>query len=277
MANSIPSQVVQYIDNRLSDFFVNNRSSLPLIPNTVGRLSALLRLLDQLPNALLPRDPAEYAELIENQERIRYDVGRALNQESRAVYTHGPPQLEGKVILSIRRILGKCSDEMPPRQNRELLFIQDQDFRQALLTDVETCRTTLANHEWKASTVLAGSVAEALLLWAIQELPPRDVDVAAGTAVSNSKLSKNPNSDRTQWNLHELLEVAEVLGLVTKETASELRLAKGFRNLIHPGRQIRTGQSCDRGTALLANAAFEHVTRDLATKFPCRAGSASKG
>src|SRR5262249_7721031 len=35
-------------------------------------------------------------------------------------------------------------------------------------------------------------------------------------------------------------------------------------NLIHPGKTTRTGQMCDRGTALSAVGALVHVVRDLA-------------
>jgi hypothetical protein len=34
-------------------------------------------------------------------------------------------------------------------------------------------------------------------------------------------------------------------------------------HLIHPGRAIRIGQACDRGTALSALAAVELIARDL--------------
>lgn len=41
------------------------------------------------------------------------------------------------------------------------------------------------------------------------------------------------------------------------------RLAKDFRNLIHPGAAQRLAQNCDRATALSAVAAVEHVVRDI--------------
>jgi hypothetical protein len=63
--------------------------------------------------------------------------------------------------------------------------------------------------------------------------------------------------------LIELIEVALHLDLVTPETATQARLGKDFRNLIHPGRAARLGQKCDRATALFALAAVEHVVRDL--------------
>jgi hypothetical protein len=53
------------------------------------------------------------------------------------------------------------------------------------------------------------------------------------------------------------------LGIVTPETAIEIRLAKSFRTLIPPGRAQRLAQKCDRVTALSSVAALDHVVRDL--------------
>ena len=71
-----------------------------------------------------------------------------------------------------------------------------------------------------------------------------------------------------RWGLHQFVEVAEELALIEPDTAKQTRLAKDFRNLIHPGRSIRTQQACDRGTTLAAGAAVELVSRDLHVRFP---------
>jgi hypothetical protein len=43
----------------------------------------------------------------------------------------------------------------------------------------------------------------------------------------------------------------------------QCRLAKDYHNLIHPGRAQRLAQVCNRGTALSAVAAVEHVVNGL--------------
>ena len=120
----------------------------------------------------------------------------------------------------------------------------------------------LQNGEWKAATVLAGSVVEALLLRALQQHPPEDVTTAVGTLVGNGTL-RNPGSQLETWTLASYIEVALELRIIDPDTATQARLAKDFRNLIHPGRAQRLGQICDRATALSAVAAGEHVVRCL--------------
>ena len=71
-----------------------------------------------------------------------------------------------------------------------------------------------------------------------------------------------------EWGLHQFVEVAGKLALIDPDTAKQTRLAKDFRNLIHPGRSIRKQRACDRGTALATTAAVELVSRDLQARFP---------
>ena len=118
----------------------------------------------------------------------------------------------------------------------------------------------------KGATVLSGSATETLLLWALQEAEKQKAGVLNAAIVAllgNKTLTKNPGSDPETWGLHEYVEVAAYLKLITDDTEKLVRLAKGFRNLIHPGRAARLGQKCDRATALGALAAVEAVARDL--------------
>jgi hypothetical protein len=54
---------------------------------------------------------------------------------------------------------------------------------------------------------------------------------------------------------------------ISPSTAQQARLAHHFRNLIHPGRQIRLQQKCDRGTPRSAPAAVDLAIRDLEARF----------
>jgi hypothetical protein len=135
---------------------------------TCGALNALLRLIDQLPNSLIPSDPSVYADFIQSQESIRFAIKMA---ESHNYAAYGPSRLtpdggdKPNQVQTIRNALASCPDEAPPRQSKELPFIRDPDIRKGLLIDLTAVRSALGHAEWKASTVLAGSLVEALLLW----------------------------------------------------------------------------------------------------------------
>jgi hypothetical protein len=59
--------------------------------------------------------------------------------------------------------------------------------------------------------------------------------------------------------LADYIAVAFDASLITEEIRRQCELCKAFRNLIHPGRQIRLQQRATRGRALGALAAVELV------------------
>jgi hypothetical protein len=126
--------------------------------------------------------------------------------------------------------------------------------------DLSTAATSLHNGEWKAATVLAGAASEALLLWALAQDEAASL-LAARTA---AKPEKRP---MLEWGLETMIGVAEDRKLIGEATAKQGRLGKDFRNLIHPGRAVRTRQICDKATAYGAIAAAEAIARDLKAKF----------
>lgn len=163
-------------------------------------------------------------------------------------------------LTIVRQTLWACPDEFAHPGTSSLSFVADRELRSSLRIDISAANSSLSAGGWKAGTVLAGSVIEALLLSAIDSL--RSANTSTYDAALAS-LSKPPPPDLEEWGLAPLIAVAESAGLITGDTASQCRLAQGFRNLIHPGRTLRLGQSCNRATALSALAAVEHVIEDL--------------
>jgi hypothetical protein len=165
-------------------------------------------------------------------------------------------------VVVIHHALARCPDQFPSPGTVELSFLHPDDLRENLRLDISAANRALANSEWKAATVLSGSIVEALLLWGLQQQDQSKVRTTARGLTGNS-LQRSPDANLERWDLQEYIEVAAALGVIRPNTATQARLAKDFRNLIHPGRTARLGQTCDRGTALSAMAAVEHVVRDL--------------
>jgi len=166
-------------------------------------------------------------------------------------------------VTLVRRALARCPDEAPAPQAAELAFIMDVELRQALRIDISEAYRAYAEGSWKAATVVAGSVVEALLLWALRQRPSADVTTAVNALLVAGTLNQTPGPELEKWNLHEYIEVSHQLDIITVETAAQCRLTKDYRNLIHPGRAARLGLDCDRATSLSALAGLEHAIRDL--------------
>jgi hypothetical protein len=256
MARVMPSQVVQTIDALFPHAAKNVRTPLS---GPSPSLFGLLTLLKDVPQELIALPSADYADLILAQSTIEDMLAHW--RARGAVDT--PPGVNGfDAITVIRRALAKCPDEYPPPTTTELLFIKGSDLRDSIRQDVGAAYRALNNYEWKGATVMAGAAIEALLHWRLKEPPPDATEVdRAVNALKGTR--KKPFSDIDHWDLDQFIEVAAHLDLLTPDTCNAARLAKNFRNLIHPGRAARLAQTCNRATAYSAIGALEHVIEDL--------------
>jgi hypothetical protein len=259
MPRVVPSQVVAVIEGWFpSD--IQRRQEFSLNRENAGQLMAIIDLAEQIPQELITVEARDYNDLVIGINIIR----SAFPQwQMRDLQIRGVPGYSGtNPITLIHQALLKCPDQFPSPETASLSFIQPDDLRKNLQLDISAANRALANSEWKAATVLAGSIVEVLLLWGLQQQNPSTVTSTASGLVGTS-LQQKPAADLERWHLPEYIEISAALSIISSDTATQARLAKDFRNLIHPGRAARLGQTCDRGTALSAMAAVEHVVRDL--------------
>ena len=269
MPRVVPSQVVELIDQLFPQYRVGSTNRNGWYNANLDRcygLQAVLDLTDQIPSSLVVLSGQDYSVLVSSIAAIRNVMKNPLSGGHGILRIELSPIPEfGNVnpIALIRDLLSRCPDEFPSPGTAELAFITDVELREILRNDIGTINRALADNEWKGATILAGSVVEALLLWALQQKAEQDRATAVSVLLTNGILSSAPPTNPEEWNLHQYIEVSNNLGLITDVTANQARLAKDFRNLIHPGRAQRLRQVCNRGTALSAVAAVEHVVDDL--------------
>jgi hypothetical protein len=258
MPRVVPSQVVAFIDTIPLPPTEGFSVSLPGVDT--AEVSGLADLLDQIPEELLTMDAAAYASFICCKARIRETLLTWAARPTREPDTERHLYSgQANAIRGIREALAKCPDESPAPATSELKFITDTDLRTNLRNDIGAVTRALSNGEWKAATVLAGSAAEALLLWALKQRPPAEITSAITALRATGDLTTKPDPNLDRWNLHEYIEVATNLEVIKPNTAKQTRLAKDFRNFIHPGVAQRLGEKCDRATAFSAVAGMEHV------------------
>ncbi len=254
MSRVVPSQVVEII-NTLFPFTSTQRDgeSVSLDFSFMESLAGIAHLVDQIPSELIHLNDTDYIDFIINVEAIKSAV-KSFEQRGNVnplKFLPGFNRLNPVTI--VRRALEKCPDEFPSKSVTKLLFISDIDLRDSIRMDISIAEQAFRNGAWKASTVLAGSAIEALLLWRLKQEDPKNLQNKA--AIDVDQLDR--------MDLHHLIDVSKIMGIIKPETITLALLAKGFRNLIHPGRSIRLGEKCNRGTAYTALAALEHVVNDL--------------
>jgi len=246
MTRVVPSQIIALINENRKIFRTQN----PHVSHkSVAGLTAIARLIDNLPSELLTISGTDYSDLICGVEAIRNSVAFWQHKGGGEI---GITDIRGKNILTILEdALKKCPDQIPSPMTTELVFIKDDGLRNSIRLDISAATNALHNGEWKAATVLAGSAAVALLLWAIKEPP------------GYTTLEQRPKGPPERWDFADYITVATSLELIKPNTEKLSNIAKNFRNLIHPGRALRLAEVCDRATALTALAAVESIARDL--------------
>lgn len=270
MPRVVPSLVVELIDRAFPWAVTQGpEKTCRIMAEHDGVLSAIVSMVDAIPADLIALTPSDYSNYIAATWTIRaqLDSWRAHGKTGSMDRIIGIDKRNPVTVL--REGLSKCPDEPTLISAKEFAFVTDVDLRQSLLADLGAVSRALSNGEWKAATVLGGSCLEALLLWAATEMINRNPAgfSAAVTQAVNRQLNKRPPGNPEEWVLYQLIEVCLDLGVITPNTATQARLAKDFRNLIHPGVAQRRAAECNVGTAMAARAALEFAAQDLAKKF----------
>jgi hypothetical protein len=269
VARVLPSQVVEFIET----VFPWVTDAAGQTPPGVGishraNIAALVELVDEIPGELIALDGSDYVGLRVMLAEFRSTLNEWVRFDRRgAAPAIGESDRSGGLnpVAYLHQLLQRCPDEVPASIPSGLDFISDEDYRREILLDIGSVGRAVSNGEWKAATVLAGGVAEALLLASLQSLDQTgqgDARAAAG------RVRKRTPADMQDWGLAQLIAGAETTGIIKADTVRACDLAQNFRNLIHPGRALRLATTCDRGTAYSAVGAMDHVVRDLSAKAP---------
>jgi hypothetical protein len=202
MPRVVPSQVVAVIE-RWFPSDIQRRQEFSLNRENAGQLMAIIDLIEKIPQELITIEGRDYNDLTIGLGILR----NAFSQwQQRDYQIRGVPGYSGtSPITLIHQALSKCPDHFPSQETASLSFVQPDDFRRNLQLDMSAANRALANSEWKTATVLAGSIAEALLLWSLQQENPSGVTSTASGLVSTS-LQQRPPADLERWQLHEYIK-----------------------------------------------------------------------
>ncbi|TAE46744.1 MAG: hypothetical protein EAY69_08080 [Cytophagales bacterium] len=130
-------------------------------------------------------------------------------------------------------------------------FVSEKAFQIILERDYEEVQKYLETKSSKSVLVLSGSIVEALLTdYFIENLPDGQTKASILSA-----------------NLAKLLDFAETQEIITKSEKNLATVIKDFRNLIHPGLEVRKHEQFDFETAQLASQILNLLIRKIQRKY----------
>jgi hypothetical protein len=130
-------------------------------------------------------------------------------------------------------------------------FVSDETFQTILERDYEEAKSCLDTKASKSILILSGSIIEALLTDYFYENLPAGQTQAT---ILNSTLAV-------------LLDLAENEGVITRSEKNLATVIKDYRNLIHPGREVRKKEQFDFETAELSFKILNLLIRKIERKY----------
>ena len=144
-------------------------------------------------------------------------------------------------------------ESTPVTQSRQFSFVKDASLRQIIERDYVEIQKAYVASCWKSVIILCGGTIEAILT----DLLVADEPAAKGSA-------KAPNKgDISKWDLADLINVGVDLLLVKPGVEKLSHSVREYRNLVHPGNEIRNKLTFDEEEARIAIEVLHMLHRDL--------------
>ncbi len=135
-------------------------------------------------------------------------------------------------------------------------FISDEQIRIAVERDKKELDICIEHQACKSALVLAGSIIEAILVDYFLAFPRSNT--------TSGQVLKETLSNLIDW--------AEQDHLISKSTKEISTVIRGYRNLIHPGKEYRLKEKVDSNSATVAASLVEMVTQEIAENYAKRLG-----
>lgn len=141
----------------------------------------------------------------------------------------------------------------PVTETRDFSFVSNADIREIIERDYIEAQKGFINECWKSVIILSGGMIEAILLDQLEQ-----------NETSAKKAQAAPkNNHLRKWHLADLIEVAVEIQVVEPGVSTLSHSVREYRNLVHPGNQLRNNLSANREEARIALEVLHMVDRDL--------------
>jgi hypothetical protein len=179
---------------------------------------------------------------------LSHDVGRGAYYHLDALKLY-----VGRAVGRLKAAIDE-QESNPVTQEREFTYVSDPALRGMIVRDYAEAQRAFIANCWKASIILSGGLLEAVLLDLVAQHEM--------SATSSRKAPKKPGSLQ-HWPLSTLIDVAVDLELVTPGIEKLSHPIREYRNLVHPGVELRSGLTFGEEEARIALEVLHILDRDL--------------
>ncbi len=164
--------------------------------------------------------------------------------------------LQAFLAVALAKIKNEIEEPsgVPVIETRGFSFVSNVKLRDLIERDYAEIQRAFISECWKSTIILSGGAIEALLLDLLQK--------NAANALSATKAPKGKSNLET-WVLSELINVAVELQLVPVGVEKLSHSLREYRNLVHPGKEIRDKLIFDREEAKIAIEVLHILHREL--------------
>lgn len=135
-------------------------------------------------------------------------------------------------------------------------FIADPKYKSLLIRDFNELQGCVDSKASKSVLLLSGSIIEAILLEFFTHNLPE--------GINKGKLLK--------MSLADLIVEAEKIKLISTKSKELSTVVKNYRNLIHPGREVRTNEKFDFETAIVSFSLVKIILKEIKENYITKYG-----
>ena len=145
----------------------------------------------------------------------------------------------------------------------EFNWIVDENLKDLAERDYRDFLAEYQSNHFKSTIILAGSLVERLLLYVLMEREAEAMEAYsliqnAGRNTDGKSGGRN-NSDILRFDLGTIVTVAKKLKLVSHEVEKLSEVVREYRNIVHPGNELRRKYEPNKKRAEMAHALVEMI------------------
>ncbi|MHB8122927.1 MAG: hypothetical protein ACYDG4_12315 [Desulfuromonadaceae bacterium] len=155
--------------------------------------------------------------------------------------------------LGILEIEVETDEGTPVTETKDFSFVKNSEIRRCLERDYTEIQRAFIAQCWKSVIVLSGGAIEAILT---------DLLISNSTKAKLSPKAPKQN-EVMKWDLADLINVSVELDFVSSGVEKLSHSVREYRNLVHPGNEIRNKLTFNSEEAKIALEVLHIVHRDL--------------